>query len=89
MFVCHHCDNPSCVNPDHLFLGTAQDNADDCCAKGRQARLAGVANPRARLSVEEVAAIRSSAQSLRALSLDYSVHKNTIQAVRSGRNWRS
>lgn len=35
MSACHHCDNPSCVNPDHLFIGTARDNKDDQIRKGR------------------------------------------------------
>ena len=37
MFICHHCDNPSCINPSHLFMGTPQDNASDMARKGRAA----------------------------------------------------
>jgi hypothetical protein len=57
--VCHKCDNPSCVRPDHLFVGTRKDNLDDMRRKNRQARgqvLASQGN--ARLTESQVLEIR-------------------------------
>lgn len=55
-WVLHHCDNPPCVNPDHLFLGDHDINTADKVAKGRQ--VAGVEHGRAKLSTAEVEEIR-------------------------------
>jgi hypothetical protein len=54
--VCHSCDNPSCVNTDHLFLGTHRANMDDMVAKGRQPQ--GVRNGQSKLSERDVIEIR-------------------------------
>lgn len=59
-FACHTCDNRWCVNPDHLFLGSAQDNMDDCVVKKRfrPGNHGGTRNGRAKLTDQDVTTIR-------------------------------
>jgi hypothetical protein len=57
-FVCHKCDNPSCVNPDHLFVGTHQDNMDDRSSKGRNKALSGFSHPNCKTDRESFKRIK-------------------------------
>lgn len=80
--VCHTCDNPPCVNPTHLFLGTAADNTRDCLAKGRHRAV--VRRPSIRLNPEQIRDIYLSTQPIPQLVRLYGVHKSTISAIRAG-----
>lgn len=86
MVVCHRCDHPGCVNPDHLFLGTQLDNIADMDAKHRRAD-PSQANT-AKLTWIDVAEIRlSSGRTARALAEDYGVTVGTICSVRRHATW--
>lgn len=85
--VLHKCDVPLCVNPDHLFLGTHQDNMDDKVRKGRTKRLWGVTNGTALLSDEIVREIRASTVGNRAWGRRLNVCESTIRFVRKGVTW--
>ena len=90
MFVCHHCDNPPCVNPEHLFLGTKLDNMRDMIGKGRQIHpaMAGTGRGNSKLSWETVRHIRRSPKTGAALAVELGVHYSTISLVRRGKTWR-
>lgn len=87
VLVCHACDMPTCVNPDHLWLGTHQDNVRDCMQKGRLASCQGSDNARAILNERQVREILNSGSSIKALAATYGVSRSTIYAVLSGQNW--
>jgi hypothetical protein len=86
MLVCHHCDNPGCVNPDHLFVGTQKDNALDALNKGRH--YIGEKNGRAKLTKENVNEILTSSMNGRQLAARFGVSKSTINNVRRGATWK-
>jgi hypothetical protein len=86
MYALHKCDTPACVNPAHLFAGTAKDNALDCSAKGRT--LTGRRNSKPRsLSEADVAAIRlaaSGGESHSSIAKRYPVQRRQISRVAQG-----
>lgn len=88
--VCHRCDNPSCVNPSHLFIGRPSDNSNDMKNKWRQAHCARC--HKAKLTEAEVALIiserRNGARTID-LAKKYGVDRHTITNAVSGRTWKS
>lgn len=90
--VCHTCDNPPCVNPSHLFLGTIADDTRDMVEKGRQAR--GEKNGRAKLTEKEVEEIRrgyvrySRTHGQSALARKYGVNPTAIGFIIRGEHWK-
>jgi hypothetical protein len=92
MFVLHSCDNPRCVNPEHLFVGTRQDNVDDRERKGRNKIMRGDRVGTSVLTNEQVAAIKRSlldGESIKDRSARYSVHRRTISGIKNEEIWQS
>lgn len=86
LFVCHSCDNPACVNPAHLWLGTQAENMHDCQAKGRSARKAARRN--VPLTDAEVQAIRErSGERGSALAKEFGVSPSLISRIIHRTRW--
>lgn len=86
LHVLHRCDIPSCVNPDHLFLGTQAANMADKARKGRAS--SGESHNDAKLTVEKVKAIRASGETIAVLASRYGVGMTTVWKARNGVTWR-
>lgn len=88
--VCHNCDNPNCVNPDHLFLGTHGDNMKDMIKKGRGNKARGSSGGRAILSEDDVEKIRlehSNGATKTSLGRKYGVDHSTIHLIIIKKTW--
>lgn len=86
--VCHTCDVTTCVNPDHLFLGTHADNMQDCARKGRRPKTItrwGDKNPSSKLTLEQVADIKSRQFGPTFYAEKYGIHPNHASSIQSGR----
>lgn len=92
--VLHHCDNKKCVNPAHLFVGTAKDNFDDMVRKGRRRLprpLPGSLNGSAKLNEEQVRQIiqrLQSGESQRSISSSYGVIPGIVGLIKRNKKWR-
>lgn len=85
--VLHRCDNPSCVNPDHLFLGTQADNLADMRAKGRDNQPKGEAHGMAKLTEPEIPLIRNDPRLHRIIAADYGVSSTLISVIKRCERW--
>lgn len=102
LLACHHCDNPACVRPDHLFPGTIQDNHADMVAKGRiaqgdrhgthRAARPALRGRRTRLNADLVKALRiryaAGGVTFRGLAQELGIHYSTITQAVNGETWK-
>ena len=89
MVVCHSCDNKPCCNPDHLFIGTHQDNKDDEISKGRHVK--GSKQGNSKLKEDDVIEIKrlilTGKMTLKSIGLRYGVTGEAIGLIKNGTNW--
>ncbi len=86
MCVLHKCDNPPCVNPDHLFLGTNRDNQNDKVEKNRQAK--GESNGVSRLKHSDVVYLRTSNKPFSVLLREFGLAESHLMRILNGQCWK-
>lgn len=92
LYVCHRCDNRKCVNPEHLFLGTHQDNMADMYSKGRRPAPIGERNGFSKLTAEQAQAIhdmRKAGATQTAIAAKFGITQALVSLILLGKSWRS
>lgn len=89
-FVCHSCDNPLCVNPDHFFIGSPKDNTQDMLRKGRHNAERGEGSGKSKLTNEQVFEIRSlkGKMTQSEIGLRFSITGANVCSIHKGDTWR-
>ena len=85
--IMHNCDNKLCVNPEHLSLGTHQENENGKLARGRT--LQGVNHPQAKLTKEQVQRIKVEQGTYKEIAKRYNTSPSQICNIRKGNSWKS
>lgn len=98
LVIMHTCDNPRCVNPHHLRIGTTKDNAHDMVQKNRwrggfmpgpdARRLFGASHPMSKLTDADVVSIRQDPRSQKQLARAYGVSPKLIHNIKAGKAWK-
>jgi len=88
LFVLHKCDTKSCVNPDHLFLGTLSDNMLDAISKGRRHASRGASNESSKLTNEDIRYIRNSLDLQKHLAKKFKVSQPTISYIKNHKTYK-
>lgn len=84
--VLHKCDNRKCCNPDHLYVGTHQDNMNDMVQRNRSTM--GEKHPCAKLTEEQIIKIRESKDLQRVLAKQFNVSQMTISKIKNRKTWK-
>jgi hypothetical protein len=87
MSVCHRCDNPGCVNPNHLFIGTHLDNMRDMYSKGRRVAAVGQQNGKTKLTDHQVIEIYNSTDTNIADAKRHNICATVVSRIKSGQRW--
>lgn len=87
LLVCHTCDNPSCCNPQHLFIGTPKDNMTDMISKGRKVVLRGENNPMSKLSDVQVREIFQDPRTNTQIANEYGISSSLASLIRRRKIW--
>ncbi len=90
--VCHTCDNPPCVNPNHLFLGTEKDNMADCAKKGRTVRgerhSASKLTPELVLEIRSLYKFRSKGFGYTSLAIKFGISQRSVRSILHRKSWK-